>query len=66
MSKTELNTSCSSANTSIPVSPIFLLQYIPASLLLARCYERCNSIWGSIFFHMLINAVSFSALSVLG
>ena len=49
-----------------PVNWIFLLQYIPASLLLARCYERCNSIWGSIFFHMLINAVSFSALSVLG
>jgi len=49
-----------------PMSWLFLLQYIPASLLLARCYERCNSIWGSVFFHMLINAVSFSALSVMG
>ena len=49
-----------------PMNWLFLLQYIPASLLLARCYERCNSIWGSVFFHMLINAVSFSALSVMG
>ena len=34
---------------------IFLLEYLPAGLLLARCYERTNSIWGSIFFHMLTN-----------
>ncbi len=34
---------------------VFLLQYLPAGWLLARCYERTNSIWGSIFFHMLTN-----------
>ena len=34
---------------------IFLLQYLPAGWLLARCYERTNSIWGSVFFHMLTN-----------
>ena len=49
-----------------PLNWLFLLQYIPASLLLARCYERTNSIWGSIFMHMLINGVAFSALSAIG
>ena len=28
-----------------PVNWIYLLQYIPVSFLLARCYERTNSIW---------------------
>ena len=44
---------------------IYLLQYLPVSWLLCRCYERCNSIWGSIFFHMTVNAVSLSALNAL-
>lgn len=39
---------------------IFLLQYLPAGLLLARCYERTNTIWGSIFFHMLTNGMALS------
>ena len=37
---------------------IYLLQYLPISYLLCRCYERTNSIWGSIFLHMLVNGVS--------
>ena len=37
---------------------IYLLQYLPVSYLLCRCYERTNSIWGSIFLHMLVNGVS--------
>ncbi len=48
-----------------PLNWLYLLQYLPASWLLCRCYERCNSIWGSIFFHMTINAVSVSALNEL-
>jgi len=44
-----------------PVYWLYLLQYLPASWLLCRCYERCNSIWGNIFLHMLINAVSLYA-----
>jgi CAAX amino terminal protease family. len=48
-----------------PVYWIFLIQYLPVSLLLAWCYERCNTIWASIFFHMLVNGVSLSALSTL-
>lgn len=49
-----------------PVYWIYLLQYLPVSLLLARCYERTNSVWCPIFFHMLVNGVSLSVLSALG
>ena len=48
-----------------PFCWIFLLEYVPASLLLARCYERSNSIWCSIFFHMFNNGVAFAAISAL-
>ena len=48
-----------------PLYWIYLLQYLPVSWLLCRCYERCDSIWGSIFFHMTVNAVSISALNAL-
>ncbi len=44
---------------------VYLLQYLPVSWLLCRCYERCNSIWGSVFLHMLINGISIRALSML-
>lgn len=48
-----------------PLLWLYLLQYIPASWLLCRCYERTNSIWGSIFLHMFINFMSLRALSML-
>lgn len=48
-----------------PMSWFYLLQYLPASYLLCRCYEYCNCIWGSLFFHMLTNFVSLQALSAL-
>lgn len=48
-----------------PINWIYIIQYIPVSLLLARCYERTNSIWCSIFFHMTVNAVSIQALYAL-
>ena len=48
-----------------PVLWLYLLQYIPVSYLLCRCYERSNSIWGSIFLHMLINFMSMQALTLL-
>ena len=50
----------------VPIYWVFVFQYIPVSLLLARCYERTNSIWCSIFFHMLVNGVSLSALGAVG
>ena len=49
-----------------PIYWIYLIQYIPVSILLARCYESTNSIWTPIFFHMLVNGVSVKMLSVLG
>ena len=48
-----------------PVYWLFILQYVPAGFLLARCYEKTNSIWCSIFFHMLVNGVSMKMLSAL-
>ncbi len=47
-----------------PMSWLYLLQYLPASYLLCRCYEYCDSIWGSLAFHMLTNYVSLQALSL--
>ena len=49
-----------------PAYWLFLLEYIPVSLLLAYCYERTNSIWCSIFFHMLVNGVSMNLLGAVG
>lgn len=44
---------------------IYLIQYIPASFMLCRCYERTGTIWSSIFLHMMINGVSLSILGGL-
>ena len=44
---------------------LYVLQYLPAGLLLCRCYERTNSVWCSIFFHMLVNFISLRALLLL-
>lgn len=44
---------------------LFALQYVPVSILLCRVYERCNSIWGCIFFHMLVNYIALNALKIL-
>ena len=48
-----------------PALWIYLLQYLPAAYLLCRCYEYCDSIWGSYFLHMLINFISIKALMLL-
>ena len=48
-----------------PVYLLYILQYLPISYLLCRCYERTDSIWSSIFLHMLVNAVSIRALRIL-
>ncbi len=48
-----------------PIYWLFMIEYIPVSILLARCYERTNSIWCSIFFHMMVNGISMSALSTI-
>lgn len=48
-----------------PAYWIYLIQYIPVSFLLARCYERTNSIWCPIFFHMMVNGVAVNTLDML-
>ena len=48
-----------------PVYLLYILQYLPISYLLCRCYERTDSIWSSFFLHMLVNAVSIRALTIL-
>ena len=45
---------------------LYIVQYLPVSWLLARLYERTDSIWSCIFFHMLVNGVSVKALTMLG
>lgn len=44
---------------------IYMLQYLPVSLVLAWQYERSGSIWTPIAFHMLINVFSFYVLTRL-
>ena len=48
-----------------PTQLWYLVQYIPASLILARCYERCDSIWAVIFVHMLNNGLPMLAIANL-
>ena len=49
-----------------PTAWVYLLQYLPAGFLLARLYEKTNSLWASIFLHMTVNGVSMLALATLG
>ena len=48
-----------------PRNTVYLIQYVPVSWLLARCYEKSRTIWTPIFLHMLINAVSMAAIEGL-
>lgn len=48
-----------------PQNWIFIVQYIPPSYLLCRCYEKCGSIWGNILLHMVINGISLKAMTML-
>ncbi len=49
-----------------PRQLIYVVQYFPASYVLCRCYERSDTVWGSIFLHMLINGISLFLISSLG
>lgn len=48
-----------------PVYWLYLLQYLPAGWLLARCYERTNSIWAGVFFHMMVNGIAVNTITAL-
>lgn len=39
---------------------IYVLQYLPVSIVLAWAYERSGSLWVPIGFHMMINSMSFA------
>lgn len=41
---------------------VYAVQYIPATVILCRCYERHESIWAPIFLHMLVNGMSMAVL----
>lgn len=45
---------------------VYVVQYLPASFLLCRCYEHTDSIWGSVFLHMLSNGISFAVMEAVG
>ena len=40
------------------------LQYAPPAFLLCRCYERTDSLFGSMLLHALINTISLLALTL--
>ncbi len=37
---------------------LYMLQYIPAGIVLAWCYSYSRNIWGPVFLHMMINFIS--------
>jgi hypothetical protein len=43
---------------------LYALQYIPVSLALTWLYDRSGCIWPSVFFHMMINALSCYVMSM--
>ena len=43
---------------------VYLVQYIPAGIILCRAYERSSTIWCPIGLHMLVNFVSIQAAAV--
>lgn len=49
-----------------PSAWVYVLQYLPAGFLLARVYEKTDSIWTGIFLHMTVNGVSMLIVSALG
>ena len=49
-----------------PTAWLYVLQYLPAGFLLARVYEKTDSIWTGIFLHMTVNGVSMLIVSTLG
>lgn len=48
-----------------PMNLIYIIQYLPVSFLLCRCYEQSNTVWSPIFFHMTVNGISIVMLNAL-
>ncbi len=45
---------------------VFLVQYIPAAVILCRIYEQSNTVWCPIGLHMLVNFMSLQTISAVG
>lgn len=45
---------------------VYLIQYIPAAIILCRVYERSNTVWCPIGMHMLVNFMSLQTISAVG
>lgn len=43
----------------------YILMYLPSGFMLCLVYDWTDSIWGSIFMHMMVNAVAMSAVGAL-
>ena len=41
-----------------PGNWLYLLQYLPSSFVLCRCYEKTETIWAPLLFHVLNNALA--------
>ena len=48
-----------------PIYWLYLLQYLAPGFLLAHCYERSNSLWGSVILHAFINLNSLYAMLLM-
>ena len=54
------------AVVSMSLAPlIYAIRYVPVSFVLTWSYDRTGSIWVPIIFHMFINALSLTVLSML-
>lgn len=44
---------------------LYMLQYLPGSIMLAKTYEDTGNIWSPIIMHMAINGIALSASTML-
>ena len=44
---------------------LYLIEYVPASYVLCRCYERTDTIWASMILHFGINGIALKAVGML-
>lgn len=44
---------------------IYLLQYVPAGLVLCRAYDKTDNIWCPILIHALLNLISISVMGLM-
>lgn len=45
-----------------PSQLIYIIQYLPAGIVLCWCYEESEGLWPPILFHMIVNAIAFASI----